>query len=604
VYKGGKFMLGDLYKNYKEYRYDLTLCKPNGSPLVSLPESSPTVEYIQYFDSNSQTDELTFDIPATIEDSVTHKTIHNPNYDLINGDYLIKLDTVYVGNIEDKIMKSQMFIITLPEEDINDVDKKTAHCYSREIQLSRKGNVYFSGTRMLYVPRFYYSFDNINWTKYTNSINANNHNHIYVKTKDYDNSTDIFADEEVLIGTNIINGICFTTDIATRYNMSFTEITLERVGLTSDGILNLMEDDYTVGWKVGTIAKNVYYDSVNNRNLFRTFNISGKTWRDILSNDITSAFTNAYYEYDTINKVINICDLNDDKYNLNKGLYISEMNYLQKFNLQPQHNTIYTMLHVSGNNCSINDVNPNGTDTIENYDYYQKMGYMSDDLSNALDGYNALLNSKKGVFNGYLTQLGTFNNTLSEQQNKLSTLNGDMSKLEDDKNTLMQTGGSLTDINNQINAKQVEIANQQILINETNSQIDAINESIAELRSIIDKKNNFTEEQLSELSDYVYELSWQKDTYDSTMTQELYDAAVKALESISVPALTYSIDIANLFDIKDCQYEWDKLTIGSLVAIHYTPLDRDVELRITKIDHKAGDSLQIEIRIRFSRQMI
>lgn len=115
-------MLIDIDKNIELPHYELVLCKPNGNELCELYNITNFVFKRRFVDM----DEITFNVPFYIMDN--HKKIKNPNFDDIEGDYLILVND------------SQYFIIDDIKKLYDDEghEYKEVHCYSLEWELLHK----------------------------------------------------------------------------------------------------------------------------------------------------------------------------------------------------------------------------------------------------------------------------------------------------------------------------------------------------------------------------------------------------------------------------------------------------------------------------------
>ena len=576
----------DLTTNPNEtYTYNLTLCAMNRSPICALGNAMDII----YTANFAEPDELTFSIPRKIQDSTTKATIDNPEYNLVRGYCLVLMETNLVA---------KYFLIDLPKNSGGSgvADIKSIHCYSLEYQLNNQYLRLFNGTRMIYNPRLFYSFDQTLWTKYnfnetTFSINATGKTHIYIKTMDFDNITPILVDEAIAIGNSIINGIGI--NIATG-----NIITIGRTGETGDGILNILEDESN--WTIGSIDSSIYIDSNSTHKKYRQFEISNKSWTSILKDDVEASFTddfgNCKMVFDTKNKIINVKSLQN--LNVDSGLYLCPDNYLTKIEKQLNFNTVYTKLHVYGSSISINTVNPLGTDYILDYSYFINNSYFSSSLLTAWNNYQTLVTSNMNTFKNLLTTLnqqGADLNVLTEQ---VSTLNNDMQILLTNKDLAIQQGVDLSSINAQIASKQTQVNSQQTLINNKNSDINTTNSQISALQVQLDMNNgtNFTQEQLNELQEYTMEKTWENTNYSDP--QSLYDAAIQAFIDINNPEINInSIEIIDLLNCSKTKVEASRLKLGQMATIYYEGIG-EFSLVIQSYVHTSNGGLQVTLTNR------
>lgn len=355
------------------------------------------------------------------------------------------------------------------------------------------------------------------------------------------------------------------------------------------GILNLLEEE--TYWRVGYIDEKVKMDTNGSHEKYRTFDISEKTWLDVLNEDICEAFE-CVLIFDTINKTINIYD--KESYGENKGLYISEISYLKTIGKKTEHNKIVTRLYVYGkDNISINSVNPLGTDYIENFDYYKNTDYMSQSLIDKLNQYEGLLESKTKEFQGYNNNLNGLYENLILKETEISKLNTEMQIILDNIDTAILADAPYGDLNIEKTNKQNEIDVAKSEKDSIQAQIDSVLLQIQELQQLLDKKNNFTSAELEQL-DYFTKIDSMQDNYISDVI-ELYNTGKKYLAEKNIPPITFSIDVVDFLKIVEYQYDWDKLVLGDKINIEYERLGINVEVRLVGYSHDYdGNSLNLE----------
>lgn len=566
----------------KKYTYDLTLCMADETPIISLPEAAN----INLTMRATDTSELSFKIPFKIL-SENQEYIHNDNFDLIQGDLLILLETPVF---------ERYFVIKTPNmsADENNIEYKTIQCFSREIILSGKTMRNYSSVAPLFYPNIFYSYDQISWERYIpfdssgnlTKVYVTNKTTLYVKTKDVTNTTDIFANTSLAVKDVNINNLNIVISKETDGSFGFTIFNTTYNNVGGVGILNEIETLTNFSWNIGYVSDLVIgerADGVNLQLKYRNFNVSEKSLLDILRNDVKNAF-NCIFEFDTINKIINVYD--NSEIIIDKGIYIDDVNFLKTLQVHFKYDEVCTRLRVYGsNNISIQNVSPLGQDYIEDFSLYMKFPFMNQELIDALNEYNTLLENNNGLFNIYLTQLATYNDNLSIKQVELSSLKNDLDILETNKEIAIKNQTSTTLIDSQITAKNSEILAKNNEITSVNNQISVVNSNIATLRNIITKENNFSEEQLKILNDLTIERVYNNDSYDNST--DLYNAALNDFEIIKTPRIEYEIDIGSLLDIVECQDEWKNIiSLFSLITLRYNNFNiHDIQLRLVEYTH-------------------
>jgi len=157
--------------------------------------------------------------------------------------------------------------------------------------------------------------------------------------------------------------------------------------------------------------------------MYRSIEISSSTVLDSI-NQIAETFGGILI-WDTENRKISIYNL--DNIGINKGLRFSTGRLMKGVECVSNADEMVTRLKVFGkDDISINEVNITGSNYTEDISYFMNLDYMSQGLIDSIVAYNALLESKKGDFTLYLSQLTSFQQTLTSKSNELATLNTEM----------------------------------------------------------------------------------------------------------------------------------------------------------------------------------
>jgi len=389
------------------------------------------------------------------------------------------------------------------------------------------------------------------------------------------------------------------------------------------GILNVVISRCP-SWSIGDIDTDL-------NNIYRNIDVDSQAVLDFLLNTCQKSF-NAIFLFDTINKSISVKKLSS--VGINKGLFISEENYIKQFGENADFSEICTRLYCYGkDSLSINAINPTGTSYIQSFSYYKSTTYMSQSLIDALNAYDTLLTSKNTEFQTLLTSLNTYTSQLATKNDELDVLEAALTVLNDTKDGYIQQDSQGTiptysgstsyivgnvvkynnlfykcilasignlptnitywsSINAQITAKETEITTKNTEITTTQGNIDTTNTSITTLRNTISLSSNFTVAQISELDNFVHERDFNDTNYiDPT---ELRDAGIEVLARINTPPIELNLEIVDFLNIVECQQDWNKLKIGDIINIQYSKFNMNVELRLIGYVHNwEENSLQL-----------
>ena len=360
--------------------------------------------------------------------------------------------------------------------------------------------------------------------------------------------------------------------------------------------------DYFPNWSINEVDENLW-------NIYRTYDISEKDIYSFLMDDLMTSF-NCVVLFDIMNRKISVKELG----NVSKetDIYISFDNLIKSAEIEELSDEICSSLRVRGGSEStdIRSVNPNGTDTIYNINYYKTLEYMSQSLIDALNAYEIKYNSNKTTYSTKLTQIKDKNTILITKNGELDTLNTQMDVLVATKMVKIQGGLSLTEINSQISSKQSEI-------NTKNNEITGIKNEIAVLQSNLNDivvqlkfSNNFTVDQLKELDNFLIESTYTDSTFIvvDSMTevqkqekmQELYDYASTILTRLSQPRFSFSISSANFVFLKEYESFMKQLELGCLIKTELredyivTPILLEIE-----IDFEQDDNFNLRFGNRY-----
>ena len=325
---------------------------------------------------------------------------------------------------------------------------------------------------------------------------------------------------------------------------------------------------YLPGWSVGTVDTELL-------SLYRYFNVNDTTIYDFLMNDVEEAYQ-CIFTFDSFAKTISAVSIPNAT--STTDVYLSYDNLIKSIEIKEVTDELVTALTVcGGGGLSINQVNPLGTDTIYNFDYYKTTDWMSQGLIDALDAWEQLIDDNQANYADLLTSLIEDNNTLIGYTGELADLQGEYDALEGVQSVRIQQGLSLTEVNAQLAAKQTEIDSKNTQIDSIQTSIDDIQSQLEVINTALSFETNFTEAQLLELSAYIVGSTYQNDNFIQTdamtqaeiqaMAQELYDQGVTVLAKVSQPRYEFSIDAVNFISLEEFSIFTEQLELGSVITL-------------------------------------
>lgn len=359
------------------------------------------------------------------------------------------------------------------------------------------------------------------------------------------------------------------------------------------GILNIIASVIPL-WTIGSVD-----DSVAEK--YRTFEDVDTSLNCLgfLMDNVQEAYE-CIFVFDIIHRVINVYDQNN--YVKQTSVHITHDDVINSLDISENADDLYTAISVLGSDdITIAAINPLGTTTIYNFDYY--LSWMSYNLRNKTIAWQELIQAKKDEY--YEASLEYYTN-----QEKIQNLSLDIQRLDslitmytrckdnivaeastdniEDYNAVIEANNG-TKINTYTEIKDTvnEILN---LINECErdkakdeAQKTALNDSlqptinlINSIRDELDIQNYFGE-YYEELSYYIFEGSYSDDyvvitdimSYTDKFTQmkTLYDRALKQLQKISSPTQEFSVDAESFIFAKEFSKWSEQLETGCLINV-------------------------------------
>jgi len=245
--------------------------------------------------------------------------------------------------------------------------------------------------------------------------------------------------------------------------------------------------------------------------LERVLTFSGQTLTSVFESLTESC--RCVFVFNNVDKKISIYKARVGMLGENKGLVVAPQNYIKNISYALDTDGIKTRLFTTGkDNAVITRYNPTGQRYVDNFTYYLDNGYFSASLTTALKAYNALIESKRGLFESYLVVL--------------------------DKDP-------------------------------TNATYLAL---VAQLRDDLLWERNFTQAQIVELVPFIKEEVLSISQISDS--KQLYEYTVAHLATICFTPIQINIEAIDGFALEDYQQDWLKLTnIGDFCNIYYEEFD-------------------------------
>ena len=342
-----------------------------------------------------------------------------------------------------------------------------------------------------------------------------------------------------------------------------------------------------------------------------------------LTGDVSEAF-NCLFVFDTFNMTINAYDLDD--YGEDTNIYISMDNLAQSMIESIDENSIITCYRVNGGDgIYINEVNPNSTNKIYNFEYY--LPEMEESIQNKVKLYNEKYQSLKPQYEEIMKHLGDQIGVIQELETRLPDsldskdwtkygLDFLDSKVKSFKNIdevyCAQGMNKPNSFNYNLYQQNLEDLNNVTAEynkrkSEVDSATDVYNSIIAErnaVQSQLDMDKWFTKDEWKTLDSYVVEETYSNDNYITTdnttdterfdIERQLYDVAWEDLSKKCRPQYQYTSTLFNVLTIPQFKGFLKYFQLGNFIRMA-TDYDTVIKLRLISFTVDYNDTSKIDV---------
>lgn len=369
-------------------------------------------------------------------------------------------------------------------------------------------------------------------------------------------------------------------------------------------------------WSVGHVDNSL-------ANKQRSFDIDDTDVYSFLTGDVSEAF-NCLFVFDTFNQTINAYDL--DNYGEDTSIYVSMDNLAQSMTETIDENSIITCYRVNGGDgIYINEVNPNSTNKIYNFEYY--LPEMEESIQNKVKAYNEKYQSLKPQYEEIMKRLGDQIGVIQELETRLpDDLNSKDwtkygldfldSKVKSFKNIdevyCAQGMNKHDSFNYNLYQQNLEdLNNSTAEYNKRKSEVDSAtevyNSIISERNAVqaqLDMDKWFTKDEWKTLDSYVVEETYSNDNYITTdnttdterfdIERQLYDVAWKDLSKKCRPQYQYTSTLSNVLTIPQFKGFLKYFQLGNFIRMA-TDYDTVIKLRLISFTVDYNDTSKIDV---------
>lgn len=339
--------------------------------------------------------------------------------------------------------------------------------------------------------------------------------------------------------------------------------------------------------------------------------------------------------YDTINRTVSVYDQNN--YVVDTSIHLTTDDLIDELKVTENSDDLYTAITVQGDEeLNISPVNPLGTNTIYNFDYY--ISWMSSGLAAKVTAWQTLVQSKES---DYYNLNYDYYNALQEKSDveaDIDAINTQLtmyrrcrenivaengtSQVAGYNEVIVNSGGipitGYDGVEEALATIDALVADVEDELADREDDLDTVNATLASLSTQIDTIHEqvaiteyFTSAELAELDNYIFEGQYTDEyitvtdimEYDEIFSQMkiLYDRAKTQLERISQPTQEFNVSSENFIFVKEFEPWSSQLETGCLINVELEPGDVAM-LFLTEITVNYDDcSLSLTFGNRFTK---
>lgn len=303
----------------------------------------------------------------------------------------------------------------------------------------------------------------------------------------------------------------------------------------------------------------------------------------------------AAIEYDDENYKIHF--RNPESLGRNRGLKISERNYMKSLTKDTNADSMVTQLALYGKDgLTIHEVSPTGSPYIEDFSHFlypyeedtngnilKSSYFMSDSLAKAMVTYNKKLASLTPTFDSLVIQLDELVKQISEQKNLLSNLDIELTQAQEridiylalnngqsnaeyeaDKSRILASKSVIESVISGLKESMTSLAGENyyefgfVATGASGGQIGLLKEQML-------IRNNFTLEQIAERSHFIIRKEWTNDAI--VEAKDLLEEGRKELKELIKPNVNLTVglvDFLSMVEVPEGHKEfrmWDEIRI-------------------------------------------
>ena len=304
------------------------------------------------------------------------------------------------------------------------------------------------------------------------------------------------------------------------YEFTFKKITLEKAtynfwnpaapgGTLLEAILELMPT-----WSIGYID-----DSLIGK--YRTFEVADTNLYSFIKSTVQQSY-NCVFDFDTYNRKINVRDASSIV--PVNPVYISNANLAKEIKVVENTENIVTRLDVNGaEGVNIRDVNPTGTNTLINLDYFMNTDNFDQELIDKYYAWKSLCSEYRQTYYNLSIEYSLAIMRKTTESVALTELENELTSLENQQAVIIQAIAlgvedqtALDEINEKITTKQDEIGAKRLEVEEIQKQVSSIYDQLKAINNATKFDSYFTDEEKLVMDMYIKDDSVSESSFVAT----------------------------------------------------------------------------------------
>ena len=282
-------------------------------------------------------------------------------------------------------------------------------------------------------------------------------------------------------------------------------------------------------WHVTSVS-----DTIINK--YRTFEVSSENLYNFIKSTLQESY-GCIFDFNTLDRTVTVRDVDDDADE--RPVYLSMQNLIKEIEIHEDSENMVTRLDVNGaDGVNIRDVNPTGTNSIINLDYYMNTKNFSQELIDKYNAWKQLCENNRAVYYARSVKytLVTMEHGLEEA--KLVDLDGELIDLDNQRAVIIQaisqgtaTQAMLDQINVSYSAKQNEISAQQTKVTALETEQATLLQSMQEIVTACKFESYFTDAEKIQLDRYIRDGEITEASFVATTSAYADDGVSMSLDS-------------------------------------------------------------------------